>query len=224
MDLWTEDDIKISVQLKNIKHIYLRIYPPGEEIRITAPQHTSLKEIEAFLQKKRQWIAEQREELRRKAVRQGAEEEKGVFLWGNPYSPEWVPGSAKKISLVADKIRIETKKEPTEEGKEKIFREWHREELKKALPSIFEKCCKQVGVEAKEWRIKDMTTKWGTCNIKEKRIWVNLQLVKKDPVCLEYVVTHELVHLLERNHTPRFYEILHRCYPDWKKAEKLLEM
>lgn len=100
--------------------------------------------------------------------------------------------------------------------RENVLNEWYREQMKQAVPNVLQKCENITGVQAKEWYVKNMRTKWGTCNIEKKRIWLNLQLVKKTPECLEYVIIHELVHLLERNHNERFCDYMDRFCPNWR--------
>ena len=94
--------------------------------------------------------------------------------------------------------------------------------MKRVLETVFETCKKKTGIDADEAKIKKMKTRWGTCNIDSRRIWINLQLAKKPPECLEYVVIHELVHLLEKNHTNRFNALVEEYCPTWKEAKKLL--
>ena len=93
---------------------------------------------------------------------------------------------------------MQVRPESTPEQRERVLNDWYREQLKSKLPEVIQKCEQVVGVHASEWKVKNMRTKWGTCNIDRKRIWINLQLAKKTPECLAYVVTHELVHLLEQ--------------------------
>ncbi len=90
------------------------------------------------------------------------------------------------------------------------------------MPEVVQKCEQVVGVHAYEWKVKNMRTKWGTCNIDRKRIWINLQLAKKTPECLAYVVTHELVHLLERNHNEQFQKYMDTFFPEWRVVKETL--
>ncbi|MBD2137795.1 DUF45 domain-containing protein [Anabaena sp. FACHB-1237] len=93
---------------------------------------------------------------------------------------------------------------------------WYRQQLKQEIPRLIAKWEKNIGVTVNEWGVKLMKTKWGTCNIEAKRIWLNLELAKKDQQCLEYVVVHEIVHLLERNHGDRFEALMNKFMPNWK--------
>ena len=109
-------------------------------------------------------------------------------------------------------------------AREKLLLEWYRQELKRVLDSVIQRCKLKIGICAAEYRIKNMKTKWGTCNTQERRIWINLQLAKKPIECLEYIVIHEMVHLLEDNHTHRFYALVKEYCPSWKEARRLLEL
>lgn len=145
------------------------------------------------------------------------------YLWGKPYMLEVKYGN-KKSEVIKNPERIVLKvPDGTDEKKrESILTEWYRTELKRNLEIVSKKCEQNTGIKADEYRVKNMKTKWGTCNIESRRIWINLQLVKKPLECLEYVVTHELVHLIERNHTNRFRELVDGLYPGWRQAKKKL--
>ena len=107
------------------------------------------------------------------------------------------------------------------ETRNKLLTEWYRSELKKVLPTLVLKCEQLTGLHANEFKIKNLKTRWGSCSIAKRRIWINLQPAEKPLACLEYIIIHELVHLLEKNHTPRFYELLERFRPTWYEEEKL---
>lgn len=108
----------------------------------------------------------------------------------------------------------------TVQQREQLLNEWYRGQLKQAIPPVMEKYERIIGVQAKEWRIKNMKTRWGTCNTVKARIWLNLQLAKMPTECLEYVVAHELTHLLEPSHNQRFYALMDGFYPDWRSVKK----
>ena len=113
----------------------------------------------------------------------------------------------------------------TKEKRERIVSQWYREELKRLIPEYIEKWEDTIGVTVNEWGIKLMKTKWGTCNEQDKRIWINLELAKKNPRCLEYIIVHEMVHLLERHHNDRFKAYMDEFLPNWKSIrDELNEM
>lgn len=126
------------------------------------------------------------------------------------------------VFLTGDRLVLRVRPESTPEQRERVLNDWYRDQLKEKLPAVVRRCEKIVGVQAFEWKVKNMRTKWGTCNIDKKRIWLNLQLAKKTPECLAYVVTHELVHLLERNHNEQFQKYMDSFFPDWRVVKSAL--
>jgi len=104
-----------------------------------------------------------------------------------------------------------------------VLTEWYRAELKREIPKLIEKWQRIMKVDVRDFGVKRMKTRWGTCNIRAKRIWLSLELAKKDPKCLEYVVVHEMVHLLERLHNKRFYRLMDQFLPDWRERDLLLK-
>ena len=124
--------------------------------------------------------------------------------------------------ITGGRLNLQVRPESTPEQREHVLNDWYREQLKSKLPEVIQKCEQVVGVHAYEWKVKNMRTKWGTCNIDRKRIWINLQLAKKTPECLAYVVTHELVHLLERNHNEQFQKYMDTFFPEWRVVKETM--
>lgn len=220
---------KISITItrkRNLKNLYIRIYPPDGEVGVSAPASLSTEDITQFVLKKMPSITKTREKMltqNRQSKRRYVSGE-AHYLWGKPYRLQVVhDGTKRSIAKMPKKIVMTVPEDATEDQREKLMTEWYRKEIKRALPAVTKRCEQRMSLHADEYRVKNMKTKWGTCNISERRIWINLQLVKKAPECLEYVVTHELVHLLERNHTHRFHALVEQFYPTWRDAKKLLE-
>jgi predicted metal-dependent hydrolase len=213
---------------KNLKKIYLRVHPPEGRVTVNAPSHCPDDEIKILVLKKLPEITAARERMQARARQSRREYVSGEahYLWGKPYRLEVITGDEKYkygIEQVADKIILTAPAEATPEVKEQALDEWYRIHLKSVLPDVAEPIEHKMGISANEYRVKNMKTKWGTCNIEKRRIWINLQLAKKPVECLEYIITHELVHLIERYHTPRFHALVEKFYPAWKDAEKKLE-
>lgn len=222
------DGINIFIKKKSMKHMYLRVLPPDGQVFVTAPYSFSDEEIREFIFSKRHWIRKQKKrfESRVDFVKTQYVTGERCYLWGKEYEL-FVQDSKRpyQVRLLENQIVMQIGKDSTIQQREQLVNEWYRMQLKQAMPSVLQKCEKLTGLIANEWRIKNMRTRWGTCNIAKKRIWLNLQLAKKPPECLEYVVIHELVHLLERSHNARFYGYMSRFYPDWKSVrERLNEM
>ena len=112
--------------------------------------------------------------------------------------------------------------ESTRQERQAAVKSWYREQLLSAIPSVRQACEAIVGQRAAEVRVRDMRTRWGTCSVARRRIWLSLQLVQKPPACLRCVMTHELIHLLEPSHSPRFWTLMDRFCPDWREVHRLL--
>ncbi|WP_286034774.1 M48 family metallopeptidase [Megamonas hypermegale] len=218
-------NLSIEVEKKSIKNMYIKVLPPDGKVVITAPKTVNDDVIRMFVISKINWIKNQKQKFEnqpRQTKRQYVTGE-SYYLWGRRYrlDVQHVKNN-NNVILVGDKIILEIRKESTVEQRAKVLNEWYRQQLKEKIPRVLKKCENIVGVKAIDCRIKNMKTKWGTCNIEKGRIWINLQLVKKTPRCLEYVIIHELIHLLERHHNERFYKFMDLYYPNWKVTKDLL--
>ncbi len=212
-------DIKIDVVRKDIKNIHLSVYPPNGKVRISAPQRMDMDTIRVFAISKLQWMKKQQEYFKqqpRETEREFLTRESHYFLGkrylmkviefnGNPY-----------IYLTKKEIVMYIRPNTLTEKRKEILDEWYRSELKKIVPGIIQKWEKVVGVECNEFFVKKMKTKWGTCNTYAKRLWLNLELAKKPIECIEYIIVHELVHLLERSHNNNFVSLMNRFMPKWR--------
>ena len=218
-------EVKITKK-SNLKNLYIRVKPPAGNVTITAPLNYPDDEIRLFVLKKLPEINAVRLRMRSQARQTKREFISGEshYLWGKPYRLEVEVGSNKySIKKMPNKILFSVPEGASVEHKKKIFNEWYRSELKRVLQGLIPTVEEHMNLCADEYRIKDMKTRWGTCNIYKKRIWINLQLAKKPIECLEYVLVHEMVHLLEKNHTHRFHALVGEYYPTWKDAKKTLE-
>lgn len=213
------------IKKKNLKNLYIRVNPPLGKVVISAPVLCSDDEIRSFVLKKMPEINRVREKFKSQPRLSEREYVSGesYYLWGNPYRLEVVYG-AKKTSVrkTTNKIILEVPDNTDLEKRRFALNEWYRSELKRVLDIISVKCEKRTDLKASEYLVKNMKTRWGTCNIDKRRIWINLQLVKKPMECLEYVLIHELVHLVEKNHTHKFYALVEQYCPTWKEVRKRL--
>lgn len=214
--------VDISAEKKQIKNMYIRVLPPDGKVKITAPVSASDDAIRMFAISRIAWIKKQRQkfaEQPRQTERHYVTGE-SYYLWGVRYRLDVVYSNVRNdIAVSGSKIIMQVRKDSTPQQRANVMEEWYRGILKNAIPPVFEKCERIVGVKAKEWQVKNMTTKWGTCNIQAKRIWLNLQLAKKTPECLEYVIIHELVHLLEKSHNEVFRAYMDNFYPNWRTVK-----
>ena len=212
-------NIKIDVELKNIKNIHLSVYPPNGKVKISAPERMDLDTIRVFTISKLKWIKKQQEAFRnqeRETPREYLTKESHYFK-GKRYLLKVIEHNAKpKVILKHSEIELYIRPNATIEKRKQILDEWYRAELKKIVPKMIEKWEKKIGVKSNEFGIKKMKTKWGTCNTKAKRIWLNLEIAKKPFECLEYIIVHELLHLLERRHNDKFVKYMNEFMPKWR--------
>ena len=218
-------NISIEVIKKNIKNMHLSVLPPDGKVRVSAPVTLSDDSIAMFVRTKLDWIRKQQETFRnqpRQSERQYVSGET-VYVWGKQYFLQ-VEYSYKGNNLVlsGDRAILTVRKESTTQQRENFVNEWYRTLLKAEIAKLLPKWEKITGLYCSSWQTKYMTTKWGTCNTASKKIWLNLQLAKKPPECLEYVILHELAHLQVKDHGPAFIAILDQYMPYWRERKRQL--
>lgn len=221
----TIDNLPITLERKRIKNMYLRILPPDGRVSISAPLKMSEEEIKRFVLSKKAWIKQQQEKLEHRHTHQEQMYETGeeIYIWGRRYSLIIKETSGRsKLEVIEDEVILTTKPESTREQKAKLMNSWYKRALEQEIPFLLTRWEKNIGVKASTWSIRDMKTRWGTCHVQKKAICLNLQLAKKPPECLEYVVVHELVHLLEKSHNQVFKSYMDRYLPNWRKRKKEL--
>lgn len=217
--------ISVIVERKKIKNMYIRVLPPDGQVKVSVPDRTTNAAVTAFVTSHLAWIKKAKEKVANLPVQEIPQYQSGEkhMLWGRSYPLEVRDhASHSQVSLSDDRILLQVRGASTYEIRQKLMKQWYRTEMKTVMPEVLARCTQTVGQSPKEWRIKDMRTKWGTCNISQKRIWLNLQLAKMPPECLDYVVTHELVHLYEKNHNQRFYAYMDQFFPNWREVRKRL--
>lgn len=211
--------VEIEVLKKNIKNMHLSVLPPTGKVRISAPIKASDEVINLFAISKIAWIKKQIEKYEKQPRQSEREYVSGEshYLWGRRYKLEIrYTKTANNVEIKANKLILTVRENSSQLQRETIMNEWYRSQLKAKLPPLIEKWEKVIGVKSNSVEIKNMLTRWGTCNVKDKRIWINLQLAKKPVNCLEYIVVHELVHLLEKNHTTLFVDHMDKFLPNWR--------
>ena len=217
-------EIKAEVVQKDIKNIHLSVYPPNGRVKIAAPFRMDLETIRIFAISKLGWIKRQQTKLRsqeREAPREFISRESHYYL-GKRYLLKVIHGDKPSVTIKHNKLILQVKPTTSMEQRQVIMQEWYREQLKALVPNYIAKWEKIMDVRVSEFGIKKMKTKWGTCNPEVKRIWINLELAKKPLECLEYIVVHEMVHLLERNHNERFIAYMSKFLPQWKHLKEEL--
>lgn len=219
------DDLSFDVVQKNIKNMHLRIHLPTGKVSISAPLKVDLAAIKRFATSKLSWIQKQQSKFNNRPqqmLRQYITGEIHYFL-GKQYNLIIVEGNFRpKVIIEHDSIIMKVKQGSLAEQREKQLYNWYRTQLKKLVPRFIKTWEPQMNVRVSEFGIKRMRTKWGTCNVVAKRIWLSLELARKPLECLEYVVVHEMVHLLERKHGDRFVSLMNKFLPQWRHYKEEL--
>jgi predicted metal-dependent hydrolase len=213
-------NLDIDVIRKDIKNMHLAVYPPTGRVRLAAPSKTDDEVIRLFAISKIGWIKKHIKNFNgqsRESPRDFVSGESHYFE-GRRYLLNVIEkGHYGKVELKNHKeLNLFVKKGSDKDQKARVLKEWYRKQLKMMIPSIIEKWEQKIGVKANAWGVKQMRTKWGSCNVEEKKIWINLELAKKPKNCLEYIVVHELIHLIERSHNDHFIELMDEHMPKWR--------
>lgn len=212
-------EIAVYVVQKDIKNIHLSVYPPSGRVRISAPLRMDIDTIRVFAIAKLGWIKSQQRKLReqeREAPREYLERE-SHYVWGKRYLLKIeMHDGAPEIELKHNKLILRMRAAASPERKQEVLETWYREQLKTTLPPLLAKWEKLLGVKAGRCFVQKMRTKWGSCSHDTGNIRLNTDLAKKPPECLEYIIVHELVHLLEPSHNPRFISLMDQFMPKWK--------
>ena len=215
--------IPVEVTRKRQKNMYLRVAPDGT-VRVSAPTRTSFAAIERFVELRMGWIVKQQAKMISVAAKQeaGGNDDDAIYVWGRPYALEVTRGRSYALQLDGTRACLTAPAGSTPEKREAFMREWYRAELVRETERLLPQVEKMTGLYCNEWRTKYMKTRWGTCNTKAKRIWLNVQLAKYPIECLQYVILHEIAHLAVPDHGPRFAAIMDRYMPTWRSIRKKL--
>ncbi|MBX0328392.1 M48 family metallopeptidase [Oscillochloris sp. ZM17-4] len=212
-------DITVDVVLKDIKNVHLSVYPPAGRVRIAAPERMSIDTIRVFAIAKLGWIKEQQQKLRAQARETPREyiERESHYVWGRRYlfsvaEAERPPA----VELAHNQMILTVRPGSDDQRRQAIVEEWYRRLLKAAAPPLIAKWEPVMGVRVARFFVQRMKTKWGSCSPGTGSIRLNTELAKKPPMCLEYVVVHEMAHLLEPTHNSRFIGLMDRFMPRWQ--------
>ncbi len=218
-------EIEVEVVQKDIKNVHLSVYPPAGRVRISAPLHMSPETIRVFAISKLAWIKQQQKKLleQERETQRDYIDRESHLVWGKRYLLEVVeleaaPGVEQKHSRLILQVR------PGSDWtkKQSIMAQWYRSLVKEAIPPLIEKWEPLMGVKVSAFFVQQMKTKWGSCNPASGNIRLNSELAKKPPGCLEYIVVHEMVHLLEPTHNQRFVKLMDRFMPHWGQHRDML--
>lgn len=218
--------IDVDVIRKDIKNIHLAVYPPTGRVRLSSPLSVNRESLRLFVISKLGWIKKHIRNMNSQ-VREPERE----YIQGESH---WVQGQRYLLNIIEEKrppqVKLRNKKYldlyvragSSKAKREEIVKEWYRELLKSQIPSLIMKWEEELDVEISDWGVRQMKTKWGSCKVDDRRIWLNLELAKKPKHCLDYVVLHEMVHLKERHHNDRFKELLDHYMPSWRQRREEL--
>jgi hypothetical protein len=214
-------DLWIQVTRKNIKNVHLSVYPPDGRVTLSAPADTRLDAARAYAVSKLGWIRRQQKRLRqqvREPRRQYVTRE-SHYLWGRRYLLAIVESNTRpRVVLDHKRITLHVRPGSRRDKRAEIQHEWHKRQLHDIVPGLIEKWEPRIGVKVAGYYLQRMKTKWGSCNPGAGTIRLNTELVKKPRDLLEYVVVHEMVHLLEPVHSDRFITLLSQHCPAWQEA------
>jgi len=218
-------DISICITRKEIKNVHLTVHPPDGQVRMTVPLKLRVEVARAYAASKIDWIARHQEKIknqRREPPRQYVSRE-SHYVWGHRYLLKVVERNIKPSVFIAHKQIVMTVRPGSDQEKRAaVFQEWQRSLLNELLPPLIAKWEKRLDVKVSTYFLQKMKTKWGSCNYRKGRIRLNSELVKKPKDLVEYVLVHEMAHLLEANHGPRFIAILDKHLPSWRESRKEL--
>lgn len=216
----------VDVVRKDIKNLHLAVYPPNGRVRVAAPLLVDDEAVRFAVIARLAWIKRQKaryEAQERQTKREYLNGESHYYL-GMRYRLNIIEEDASPKVIVRNKQYIDLYVRPGSDTakREQVMIEWYRANLKAMIPPLIEKWEPVMGVQVADWGVKLMKTKWGSCTIQARRIWLNLELIKKPPRCLEFIVVHEMVHLLERKHNERFIELMSKFLPQWRRYREEL--
>lgn len=211
--------LSVDVVRKDIRNLHLSVYPPTGRVRIAAPLRMRLDAIRLFAISKLGWIRQQQHKLRsqeRETPREYLDRE-SHYLWGRRYLLKIVEARAPaSVEITHRHLVLQVRDASSGDEKLNVLNDWYREQMKEALPALMGKWEPLMGVTVRGVLVRKMKTLWGSCSPERGTIRLNLELAKKPPECLEYIVVHELAHLLEPTHSQRFIALMDQFMPKWR--------
>lgn len=214
-------DVHIALTRKDVKHVHLTVHPPTGRVTLVAPHATRTEVARAYAITKLGWIREQRVKLNaqaREAPRQFIERE-SHYLWGRRYLLSCIESAEKpQVVLSHRRMMLQVRPGSPAQKRAEVMHEWHKAQLHAVVPGLISKWESKLGVRVSRYYLQRMKTKWGSCNPGKCHIRLNTELVKKPRDLLEYVVVHEMVHLIEPSHNERFLAVLDGHWPQWRES------
>lgn len=216
--------VEVAVQFKPIKNLHLSVHPPDGKVTVSSPEFYDLDKVKIYLATKLSWIKREQKKIT-------GQEREGEKLYitreshqvlGKRYLLKVVESEEPKIELKQRTLELQTNQPDDTAAKQKILYNWYRKELRNRLNVLVNKYATVMQLPVPKFSIRKMKTKWGSCLTDNKNIWFNIELAKKPIECVEYIVVHEMVHLLERHHNKNFIMLMDRYLPQWRLQKKIL--
>jgi len=210
--------VSVDVLRKDIKHLHLSVHPPSGRVRISAPERMGMDAIRGFAISKLGWIKRHQHTIReqdRETPREYLERE-SHYVWGRRCLLVLELAPRSEVELSHKRLVLRTRSGANVRQRQALLDGWYRRQVQEAVPSLLARWEPRLGVKANRFFVQHMKTKWGSCNHRAGTIRLNTELAKKPPACLEYLIVHELMHLIEPTHGPRFLELMDRFLPKWR--------
>lgn len=218
--------IPVQIDHKPIKNLHVSVYPPDGKVRLAVPLKTTDDAARLAVVSRLGWIKRHQKNFQEQPRQSEREMVNGEshYVFGRRYLLEVIERYGRHELEIgpSDKLKLYVRPGTGTDGRKRALHRWHRELLAARIPDLLAKWEPKLGVQVADWGVRRMKTKWGSCSIEARRIWLNSELAKAPEECLEYVVVHEMVHLLERNHTERFRQILADQVPQWLTLREIL--
>jgi predicted metal-dependent hydrolase len=219
-------EMTVDIARKKIKNLYIRVDRNDGRVRISAPRWMNDQDLQTAVRKHQRWIQRRQQVIAQVPIREIARLRSGdsVPLFGESHRLEVVEGVARQSARLEPSglLMLYMRTGAEETDRRAILDHWYRVQIRERIPALIDAWEQVIGVTVAEWGVRRMRTRWGSCNIQARRIWLNLELARRPPECLEYVVVHEMVHLLERGHNRRFYSLVDQFLPGWRVTAKIL--
>lgn len=217
--------ITLQLNRKAIKNLHISVLPPDGRVRVSAPSAMTDTAVRMAVIGRIPWIKQQQRDFVKQARQSKREMLSGEchYLWGKRYRLNVIERNGKhEVSLARSRLNLYVSSDTTTDNRALVLNQFYRKLLKERVAELLPYWEAKIGVKAEDCGIRRMKTKWGSCNTESRRIWLNLELAKKPLECLEYILVHELVHLLERRHNEQFKEHMDKQLPNWRERRDLL--
>ena len=219
--------VEVEVVRKDIKSLRLTVYRPDGQVRVSVPLRMGDEAVRTVLVDRLEWIRKHQHRFQHQERPPEPQLVTGenIFVFGQAYRLDVIERyGALSVRLTEDNsLEMRIRPGSTKDQREAVLEAWYRRQLGDRVPPLIAKWEPVIGVSVAEWRIRKMKSRWGTCNVRDRRIWLNLELARRSTACLEFILVHEMVHLLERNHNARFKSLMDKFMPDWRVREAELD-